>query len=366
MHRHASGTIEGVIDRSGAVGATLSVILPNYNHAALLPRALAALLAQDRPPDEIIIVEDGSTDDSLAVIAAWQARDSRIRCLVNPCNLGVIAALQRGLAAAVGRYVYFGAADDWVLKGFFARALKVLEAHPQCGFYCGDAALVEGATGASCGFRPIARPRFGRGVVTAQRALRLLGKIDNWVLTGSTVFRRDAVLAAGGFDARLGSLADGFLSRKIALSQGCFYDPEPVAVWSLFADSASRRTVLHDAAAVLRDVPPLIAADPAFPPWYAALFRRRWHFAVARLAITAHRDDDSVLALGAESGLDRLVVSAVALLAQSRLGQVVALGLLWLRWRPTTLWRVASTALERRMSLRNPSKMLELQKADAS
>ena len=60
---------------------SLSVVLPNYNHAKLIGRALAALLAQKRAADEIIVIDDGSTDDSVAVIeriAADSAGDSPV------------------------------------------------------------------------------------------------------------------------------------------------------------------------------------------------------------------------------------------------------------------------------------------------
>jgi glycosyltransferase involved in cell wall biosynthesis len=330
-------------------GVTLSVILPNYNHATLIERALAALLAQDRPPDEIVIVDDGSSDDSLRVIESWMARAPSIRCLVNPRNLGVIPSLQRGFAAANGHYLYFAAADDWVLPGFFARAVDRLEAHPHCGLFCGDAVLIDGETGQPQGFRPIARPRCDEGPVTPEQAVRLLAVIDNWVLTGSAVFRRAAIISAGGFDARLGSLADSFLSRKIALSHGFYYAPEAAAIWCIFADSASRTTALRDAEAVLREVPALIAADSVFPSWYAGLFRRRWRFAVARLALASNPIDHGLVArLGAERPLDRLLLAAIRHALPTAPGRLATLALLWLRWRPTALSRVIRTALARR------------------
>src|SRR5437879_10432527 len=98
-----------------AAAPTLSVVLPNFNHARLLPRAIRGLLAQERPADEILVVDDGSTDDSLSVIEAIAAVTPSITLLRNETNRGVIPTLARGLRAAQGRYVYFAAADDWVL-----------------------------------------------------------------------------------------------------------------------------------------------------------------------------------------------------------------------------------------------------------
>src|SRR5436190_1838876 len=91
-------------------GVLLSVILPNFNHGHLLPRAIEALRTQDHQPDEIILIDDGSTDDSLAVIDKLAATMPHIRRLRNPANLGLAQTLQQGLDAARGRYVYFAAA----------------------------------------------------------------------------------------------------------------------------------------------------------------------------------------------------------------------------------------------------------------
>lgn len=84
---------------------TLSVVLPNYNHGNVIARALEALLTQERTADEIVVVDDGSTDDSRDVIARFAAKAASIRVLLNAQNQGVIPALIRGLEAASGRYV---------------------------------------------------------------------------------------------------------------------------------------------------------------------------------------------------------------------------------------------------------------------
>src|SRR5213593_319770 len=118
---------------AGRDAPILSVVLPNYNHARLIARALEALLAQDPAPDEVILVDDASTDDSLDVVAPFAARHPALRIIVNPSNTGAIATLARGLAAARGRYVYFAAADDWVFPGFFRLAVRMLERYRHTG-----------------------------------------------------------------------------------------------------------------------------------------------------------------------------------------------------------------------------------------
>lgn len=330
--------------------ASLSVVLPNYNHAAVLPRALEALIAQDRPADEIVIVDDGSTDGSRAVVERHAARVPTIRLLANTRNLGVIPALQRGLEAARGTYVYFAASDDWVLPGFFSRALEMLEIHAGSGLFCGNAILIDADKNRPGGYRPIAWPLARPGAVDPAGTARLLGLIDNWILTGSTVFRRQAIDAAGGFDARLGTLADGMLARKVALTHGFCYAPVPVATWCVSVAGASRSTALTQGEDVLRTVPPIIAADPAFPAWYAELFKRRWRFATARLALECKPFDRVLLrVMGPRTpGLRHLLEVAWTILP-APIARFATLAILWLTLRPTSLTRVAASAVAHRL-----------------
>src|SRR5262249_38954654 len=155
---------------------------------------------------------------------------------------------------------------------FFSRALPMLEAHPARGLFCADALLMDAEDGRTLGYRPITRPAYRQTEVPPDRAQRLLARIDNWMLTGSTIFRRQCNLDAGGFDERLGSLADGYMSRKIALTHGFCYSPVIVATWCISYHSVSRITARSQADHVLRTAPRLIQADSTFPDWYAELF----------------------------------------------------------------------------------------------
>ena len=330
---------------------TLSVVLPNYNHAKFVGRALAALLSQERAADEIIVIDDGSTDDSVAVIERIAAAAPAIRLLRNPSNVGVIATLQRGLEAARGKYVYFAASDDWVFPGFFALALRRLEADPDIGLFCGEAMLVDGRTNRPFAVRPAVRPRMRAGRVEAAGAQELLRSSDNWILTGSAIFRRDCITWAGGFDARLGSFADGFIARKVALKYGFLFEPEIVASWMVFPDSVSRKTALdlQRTKYILDVVPTLIAADPGFPSWYADAFRDRWRFAACRLALQADPIERSVLLeMGAGSAAEKAKLESILAWPHRNLARLAVLAWLWYRLRPTSLSALLRTMLAMR------------------
>jgi len=331
--------------------ATLSVVLPNYNHATLIGRALRALLAQDRPADEIIVIDDGSNDDSIAVVEQFAAKAPSIKLLRNAKNTGVIPTLQRGLESARSTYIYFAAADDWVMPGFFACALEKLAANPDLGIFCGEAVLLDGRDNRLLAVRPAVRPRMNAGRIEPERVGRLLRSTDNWILTGSAIFRRECVLWAGGFDERLGSFADGFLARKIALRYGFFFQPKVVAAWVVFPDSVSRKTALDlkRAEHTLAVAPAIITADPGFPSWYADAFRDRWRFATCRLALQASPIDQSfVLAMGARSASERATLQSNLNCFHGNIGRLVILAGLWYRLRPTSLTALLRTMLAMR------------------
>jgi hypothetical protein len=336
--------------KPATAGPALSVVLPNYNHASLIRRAVGALQGGKLRPDEILIIDDASTDQSLAVIAELAAGSDNIRVLVNPQNQGAIAALSRGLHEARGKYVYFAAADDWIEPDFFCSAIATLERLPEAGLFCGETALLDGRTGRKIGTRPIARPSNRAAFFDGIAVANLLKRTDNWILTGSAVFRRDRVLEAGAFSAELGSFADGFMARKIALRHGFCYAPEIVATWCIFEQGLSRVTATNPRPAVRAMARAIahIAADPAFPTWYPALFDRRWRFATSRLAVMARPINRAVLLqLSVQSRIGRALLGTFCQAPLGRTGRLVLLGWLWLRFQPMSLAALSKTVWAR-------------------
>lgn len=334
-----------------SVAAAISVILPNFNHGRFLDRAVGALLSQELPPSEILIIDDGSTDDSLTVIDRLAKASPLIRAMRNEKNIGVVSTQRLALEAASGDYVILAAADDWVLPGFFSQGAAMLHRYPQAGLFCGDAVVVDGITNRTLGIRPAAMPRFRSGPVEPAKIRCMLNQSDNWILTGAALIRRDALIAAGGLDDELGSFADGFLVRKIALMRGICYAPRPVITWRVFGSGYSRQTSLDlgKARDHLERSQRKISSDAVFPSGYAERYCDRWRFGTARLALQYEPADLQVIgAIGARNEIDRCVVNFIGSTTSGGPRRMALLLWLWVRLRPYRLIDLIASWLIRR------------------
>ena len=103
----------------------ISVIVPCFGQAHLLPEAVASVQAQSVADWELLVIDDGSPDDTAAVAGALAAADPRIR-LLRKSNGGLSSARNAGLAQMRGRFVQFLDADDLLLPGKFQRALEAI------------------------------------------------------------------------------------------------------------------------------------------------------------------------------------------------------------------------------------------------
>lgn len=105
----------------------ITIVLPAYNVAPFVARAIESVLAQTHRDWRLVVIDDGSTDDTLAIIRGLA--DPRIRVLTQS-NSGVSAARNRGIGRIDGAAVMFLDADDWLAPDALARLAATLEAHP--------------------------------------------------------------------------------------------------------------------------------------------------------------------------------------------------------------------------------------------
>lgn len=102
---------------------TISIIMPVYNSSKYLKQAINSVLYQRFEDYELIIVDDGSTDNSLSIIEDYALSDSRIKVMNQP-NKGPSSARNKGLEAASGQYVYFIDSDDEVSESLLAKSIE--------------------------------------------------------------------------------------------------------------------------------------------------------------------------------------------------------------------------------------------------
>jgi len=110
---------------------TVSIIIPTYNRAHLIGRVIQSVLNQIYQDFEIIVVNDGSTDNTKEVIRKFQERDERIKYIKHNKNKGASAARNTGIKAARGKFIAFQDSDDEWLPEKLEKQMKVFENAPE-------------------------------------------------------------------------------------------------------------------------------------------------------------------------------------------------------------------------------------------
>jgi GT2 family glycosyltransferase/peptidoglycan/xylan/chitin deacetylase (PgdA/CDA1 family) len=106
---------------------TVALIVANYNYGRFIGAALESVLGQTDPPDDLVVVDDASTDESLEVLAPYR---DRVRLLVNEHNLGIVENFRRAVAATRTDYIAFLGADNRLRCDFVERCRAALDRHP--------------------------------------------------------------------------------------------------------------------------------------------------------------------------------------------------------------------------------------------
>ena len=205
-----------------------SCLINNCNYRRYVGEAVESALAQTLPFDEIILVDDGSSDGSQAMLRERYGSHPRVR-LVFQANGGQLAAFHAGLASSTGDLLFFLDADDRFLPTKAAEVAEVFQAHPDCGMVCHPVVLFGTCDGVDLARRP-ERP---------MEILRMEGP-DPWSCFPSA---EDPVIPLGAGQATLqdwwkwvGSSTSGMVFSRRALA-GFLPLPEPlVPLWRLRAD----------------------------------------------------------------------------------------------------------------------------------
>lgn len=194
---------------------SVSVVIPTYNRARFLPAAIASIRAQTSPCAEVVVVDDGSTDDTKDVLTTVGNGIVYLR----QANAGPAAARNLGIRAASGDLVAFLDTDDRWQPDKIASQIAVFRRHPSVALVSTDmaiedehGALLVASNFAKRGLAGFFKSLDGAPIPDAPRRLLQL----NFINTSTVVVRREVLLALNGFDTRLRYGEDLELWMRIA------------------------------------------------------------------------------------------------------------------------------------------------------
>jgi glycosyltransferase involved in cell wall biosynthesis len=225
----------------------VSVVIPAYERADVVGRAIDSALAQTVTDIEVLVVDDGSDDDTDAVVEGYE--DERVRYLAHETNRGVSAARNTGVEAARGDYVAFLDSDDEWLPRKLARQLAVLADRGDgwVGAYC-DVATAGLSTAGRLAtvvsaklFRTRAPREGGRELAESLLSMQV------FMGPGSTLLvEREVLAATGGFDEGLSIYEDWDLVLRVLAEGKLAYVDEPLALTHFTGDAPAEAYVEND------------------------------------------------------------------------------------------------------------------------
>jgi glycosyltransferase involved in cell wall biosynthesis len=230
----------------------VSIVIPCFNTGRYVGEAIESALAQTYKPVEVVVVDDGSTDDSAAIARRY----SGVR-VIRQSNQGVAVARNRGLGECAGEFVVFNDADDRLLPRAVEAGVSVLERQPGAALAYGFHRIIgDGASGIST----------SRAEITDAGYARFL-RGHSFTPPGSAVFRRSAVVTLGGFLQQPFPVEDYEFYLRVARIFPVHCHNETVVEYRLHEENASgrmhRARVLRQIMRVLDEQSPHVKGDGA-------------------------------------------------------------------------------------------------------
>ncbi len=167
---------------------TISVCIPTYKHEQYIAQTLESLLAQTRPPHQIIVINDGSPDNTADAVAPYLDRITYIE----QANTGVVKALHRGMQMCTGDYVVLMGSDDWTVPDSFAVMGAILDTYPDVGLVHGGITYVDSQ---GCPIPDLVFVSFPKG--KHHDTVQLIQ--EDYIPAPATMCRREALIQAGPF-----------------------------------------------------------------------------------------------------------------------------------------------------------------------
>ncbi|MBD1580964.1 glycosyltransferase family 2 protein [Pseudoalteromonas sp. S16_S37] len=209
----------------------ISVVIPLYNKARFVSRALESIFAQTKQPLEVIVIDDGSSDDGVEVVE--RLFGDKVRLIKHPKNLGVSQARNSGILEASGEFIAFLDADDYWLPQFLETIESLYRSNPEGSvfftayqFYNGDE--LQPAKNAHLPSQPAEVKDYFLACCNA----------DLPITSSSVCIKTEALKLVGMFPVGVKLGEDQVVWGRLACQMHLFYSPEYLVVYDLNASKS--------------------------------------------------------------------------------------------------------------------------------
>lgn len=214
-----------------------SVIMPLYNKAPYVAKAIGSVLAQTFSDYELVIVDDGSKDDSAEIAEKIITGNGHCK-LIRQENAGVSVARNNGVVASRGEYLCFLDADDWWEQTFLEEMKKLIEEFPDAGIYGTNYTIVNETKHKTRVAKIGVEDGFEKGYINYCRAYADTMYMPLW--TGAVCLPREVFVEQGGFPKGIKLGEDFLLWIRIALKYKVALLNKPLAYYNQDVESANR------------------------------------------------------------------------------------------------------------------------------
>ena len=219
----------------------VSVVIPAYNSEKYIAEAIRSVLEQTYRNIEVIVVDDGSTDETFDAATGQIAGDARFHIVRLPRNMGAADARNEGVRLAKGEFVAFLDADDIWFSQKIATQVGVMLGTPECGLSHTDSSIID-AKGKIVKLRSNPNRQTGNGRVFEQFFMSDVSV----ALTSTVMVRRDCFQTTGLFDGRFNVSQDHALFLRFAWHYPVLFINEPLTGYRRLPGTLSRTSVLKN------------------------------------------------------------------------------------------------------------------------
>lgn len=217
----------------------ISVITANYNYAQYIEEAINSIINQSYPDWELIIVDDGSSDNSVDIINSYCEKDNRIKFFQHPDrkNKGLKESLLLGLSHATGDWIAFLESDDYFYPDNLAKKIEIIEEHKDVCLIFNRVNFLEKNDKISVRQKGLDKTHNKLKKMKFPRDMFYDFYINNMILTFSCVMVKSEVIKNADFNTPVDTLLDWWLWIHLAHQGKFYYIDEKLTNWRLHQES---------------------------------------------------------------------------------------------------------------------------------